>query len=144
MFGQADVGDEAWFGVEDLPCRTIRIHAQDQCQQTGHDRRIAGSLEVQACCVATGYQPDHRLAADHPVFLGLPLVRERGQRLADINQVLVALGPVAEEREFLGNGLLRRVGAEWGDRIHITYYRATGAAAHDRGQARVEHHQCRR
>jgi len=38
------------------------------------------------------------------MLLGLPLVREGRQLAAEVDQVLVALGPVTEEGEFLGDG----------------------------------------
>src|SRR5690606_5795363 len=54
---------------------------------------------------------DHRLAAVQAVLLGPPFLRERRQLAAEIDQVLVALGPVAEERELLGDRGLRLRGA---------------------------------
>src|SRR5207342_1029865 len=48
-----------------------------------------------------------RLAAVQAVLFALQRVGERGQLATEVDQVLVALGPIAEEREFLGDGRLR-------------------------------------
>src|SRR5690606_3730439 len=49
----------------------------------------------------------HRLATVQAVLLGLPRLRELRQLAAQVDQVLVALGPVAEEAELLADRVLR-------------------------------------
>ncbi|KAG1447114.1 hypothetical protein G6F57_017151 [Rhizopus arrhizus] len=102
--GQADVLDVARFGVQDLLGRAPGIHAQGQEDQAGDDGRVTDGMEAQRLRVASRRDPDHRLAAEQAVLLGLPFLREGRQLAAEVDQVLVALGPVAEEAEFLGDG----------------------------------------
>src|SRR3546814_7457734 len=52
------------------------------------------------------HDPHHRLAAEQPVLLDLPLIGEGWKLAPEVDQVLVALGPVAEEAEFFLDGLL--------------------------------------
>ena len=115
---EADGFDEAWLGADDLPCGPVRIHAQHQRDQPGHDRRVAGGLEMHLLRAAAGHQPHHRLAAVHAEILGLEFLGEGRQLLAQVDQILVALGPVAEEGELVDDVLLRLLGAGWGDGIH--------------------------
>src|SRR5690606_18294269 len=63
--------------------------------------------EVEPRGVAGRHDPDLGLAAVQPVFLCLPLLGEGRQLAAEVDQVLVALGPVAEERELVGDRGLR-------------------------------------
>src|SRR5690606_13236875 len=70
------------------------------------DGRVAGGVELQPLAVALRHDPDHGLAAVQAVLLGLPLLGKRRQLAAQVDQVLVALGPVGEEREFVADGLL--------------------------------------
>src|SRR5512135_3857258 len=101
MPGQSDRFDEARFGVENLLRAAARIDAQQQRDQSRNDGRIADRAEVEAVAVARGDEPDLRLAALDFVRFGLQFGRKWRQLAAEIDQVLVALGPVAEEREFL-------------------------------------------
>src|SRR5690606_550646 len=71
------------------------------------DGRIAGRGEVEPVGVTRGHDPDQRLAAEQAVFLDPERVGERWQLAAEVDQVLVAFGPVAEKRELLADRGLR-------------------------------------
>src|SRR5690606_25610437 len=106
VFGQADVGDGARFGGQDLFGAAAGVHPQGQDDEAGDDGRVADGGEFQARGVAGGDDPYHRLAAMEAVVFGFQRFREVGQLAAQVDQVLVALGPVAEEGEFVADGRL--------------------------------------
>ena len=110
VLGQADLGDVVGIGGEDLGGAAAGVHAQRQVDQARDDGRIADRGEVEPRRVARRHDPDHRLAAVQAVLVGLQRVRKRRQLAAEVDQVLVALGPVAEEGEFVGDRGLRVAG----------------------------------
>src|SRR5215471_3478550 len=69
--------------------------------------------------ISAGHQPDQRLAAVHAVILGLQVLGKGRQLLAQVDEVLVALGPVTKEAEFLDDVLLRLLGARCGNSVHV-------------------------
>src|SRR5207342_2011665 len=106
-----DVCDVIGFGREDLLRAAARIHAQRQVDQSRNDGRVADRLEIELFGVAGSHDPDHGLATMQAVFLGLPGVGEGGQLAAKVDEVLVALRPVAEEGEFVADRALCFAGA---------------------------------
>src|SRR5690606_14470 len=78
------------------------------------DAGVADGVELQVVGVTLGDDPDHGLAAVQAVGLGLPFLGEGRQLAAEVDQVLVTLGPVTEQGEFVGDGGLGLGGAGFG------------------------------
>src|SRR5690606_26824303 len=105
------------------------VDAQGEVDQAGDDGRVADGGEVEARCVAGGDDPDHGLAAVQAVGFGPVVFGEVGELAAQVDQVLVALGPVAEEGEFVADGGLGGLGGGFEGEGGVGHFKGGGGRA---------------
>src|SRR5690554_3910294 len=87
--------------VADLLCGLAVVGSEHHPQQSLHDKGIAVDLEEEALALLLRHQPHLALAATHKVFLAAPLLVQRRQFLAQVDDVFVAVFPAVEEGQCL-------------------------------------------
>ena len=99
MLGKLNVLQEIGRRGEDVSRATIGIDLQQEFNEAGDYRRVAGRRIVQSIAAPLGHYPHLGLAAMQLVLVDLPRVGKRWRLTAQIDDVLVAVRPIFKDLE---------------------------------------------
>ena len=113
MLFEAGLVDEGHVGAENGVGLLAVEDAHEEGDHAFGDEAVGVGGEVDFAVREVGVEPDLGLAAFDEAVRGLQLFCERGQFLAEVDDVLVTLGPVLEEVELIEELLLLVGDGHW-------------------------------